>query len=243
MSTQKDRLAQLRRIQNPLGEVLSHIQYIKGDKGKSPTDEELLALIRPLLPTDADLLTLIKPLIPEKAADGHTPSKEELVSLIRPLIPQVQDGETPTKEQLIALIKPLIPKPVHGKPGISPPIEDILTEFRKRPINYAEIANAPDLTDLPKLIEFLKRGGFRGGEGSSTSAGGGFTQLAATETPNGVLTVFTFASATTQPSFVLSDNVWYKATTKAGTVNWTWNAGAKQATLTIPPTDDIGAVV
>lgn len=74
-------------------------------------------------------------------------------------------------------------------------------------------------------------------------SGGGFTPLAATETPNGSLTVFTFSTATAQPTYLVVDNVWMKATTKAGTVNWTWASGPKQATLTIPPADDIWGVV
>lgn len=71
----------------------------------------------------------------------------------------------------------------------------------------------------------------------------GFTMLTATETPNGILTVFTFSLASAQPSFIVVDNVWMQATTKAGTVNWTWNAGLKQATMTIPPSDDIFGIV
>lgn len=77
----------------------------------------------------------------------------------------------------------------------------------------------------------------------SFTTGGGFSTLAATETPNGTLAVFTFAAATAQPSFVVSDNVIMKATTKAGTVNWTWNSGTKKATLTVPPQDEIYAIV
>lgn len=77
--------------------------------------------------------------------------------------------------------------------------------------------------------------------GAGSSTGGGFTALSATETPNGVLKVFTFASATAQPSYLVVDNVWMKAVTKSGTVNWTWLG--TQATLTIPPVDDIWGVV
>jgi hypothetical protein len=75
------------------------------------------------------------------------------------------------------------------------------------------------------------------------AASAGFTTLAATETPNGSATVFTFSSATAQPSFIVADNVWLRATTKSGTVNWTWNGGTKKATLTIAPQDEIFAIV
>lgn len=80
-------------------------------------------------------------------------------------------------------------------------------------------------------------------EATTPSGGAGFTQLTATETPDGTITVFTFAAASAKPSFIIVDNVWMKATTKSGAVNWTWNAGAKQATLTVPPNEDIVGVV
>ena len=77
---------------------------------------------------------------------------------------------------------------------------------------------------------------------SGTGGGGGFTTLQPTETPNGVLTVFTFSTATGQPTFIVSDNAMMQAVTKSGTVNWTWNNGALQATMTIPPQDDIEGI-
>lgn len=85
-----------------------------------------------------------------------------------------------------------------------------------------------------------------GGQANVAITGGGGTGISvlnSTETPNGILTVFTFAGAAAQPSFLVSDNVWMRATTKGGTIQWTWNAGAKTATLTIPPVDEIFAIV
>lgn len=73
----------------------------------------------------------------------------------------------------------------------------------------------------------------------SNSGGAGFTTLLPTETPNGARTTFTFATATGQPTFIVSDNALMQATTKSGTINWTWNGGLTQATMTIPPQDDI----
>jgi hypothetical protein len=66
-------------------------------KGDTPTNEELLKLIVPLIPKIRQ---------PE---DGHTPTDEELLGLIKPLIPKVKNGETPTDERLLDLIRPLIP--------------------------------------------------------------------------------------------------------------------------------------
>jgi hypothetical protein len=70
----------------------------------------------------------------------------------------------------------------------------------------------------------------------------GVTELAATETPDGSTTVFTFAAASAQPRYIVADNVWQKATTKSGTINWTWNSGTKQTTLSVTPQDDIYAI-
>lgn len=79
-------------------------------------------------------------------------------------------------------------------------------------------------------------------EYDGSSSGGGFTRRTASETPNGVLVVFTFAAASAKPAYIVSDNVWMRDVTASGTVNWTWNSGAKQATLTIAPTDEIFAL-
>ncbi|MES2060215.1 MAG: hypothetical protein V4438_04260 [Patescibacteria group bacterium] len=66
-----------------------------GPQGEKPSEEELRAIIEPLI---------------EQPEDGHTPTESELLSLITPLIPDVEDGYTPSDEELLALIKPLIPK-------------------------------------------------------------------------------------------------------------------------------------
>lgn len=80
-------------------------------------------------------------------------------------------------------------------------------------------------------------------EATTPSSGSGFTQLTATETPDGAITVFTFAAASAKPSYLIVDNVWMRATTKSGAVNWTWDSINKKATLTIPPNEDIVGVV
>ena len=69
---------------------------VKGIKGDTPTDEQLVELIKPLIPE------------PLKGEDGESPTDEKLVSLITPLIPEPKNGETPTDDRLIGLIKPLI---------------------------------------------------------------------------------------------------------------------------------------
>lgn len=101
-------------------------------------------------------------------------------------------------------------------------------------------------TKLARRINFTGATVTHNADGSTTVAvngGGGFTELSATETPNAVVKIFTFSAASAQPSYLVVDNVWMKATTKAGTVNWTWSSGSKQATLTIAPVDDIYGIV
>lgn len=72
-----------------------------------------------------------------------------------------------------------------------------------------------------------------------TGGSGGFTSLPATGTVDGSNQSFTF---TQLPTYIVSDHLWYTATNKSGTTNWTWNAGALTATMTVPPVEDIFGV-
>lgn len=88
-----------------------------GEDGHTPTNEELLALIKPLIP---------------QIKDGATPTKQELLALIRPLIPVVENGTSPTDEELLGLIIPLIPQLPDMKPfigEISATIEQNLPQY------------------------------------------------------------------------------------------------------------------
>lgn len=69
----------------------------------------------------------------------------------------------------------------------------------------------------------------------------GIIQLDADETPDGVVTVFTFSTAIAEPAFVVVDGLMLRATSASGTVNWTWDGGLLQATMTVPPQDDVFA--
>jgi hypothetical protein len=232
MATQLEKLRALKASHDPTLAVLSHIQTLKGEKGDKG----------------------------DPGKDGQD-GKHFIGSQGIPGIPgrNGRDGKDGAPGHDV------VGKPGRdgkdGKDGISPSIDAIIKELKKMPISFKDIKDAPDLTDLPQLIKFLKAGGFRGGGDTITAganitvtranglttvaatSGGGFTTLLPTQTPNGVLNVFTFAAATAKPSFIIVDNAWQQATTKSGTVNWTWNAGAKQATFTVPPSDDVIGVV
>ena len=210
--------------------AMEKLQGAKGDKGDTPmkgtdyfTPEEIQAFLDYL---HAQVKDGVDGKDGEKGASGARGATGK-------------DGYTPVRgvdywtrqdiEELVAAVVSKLPKP------------SIKKEVAK-PISYKDLTDAPDVSDLPKLVAFLKAGGFRGGAGAASS-GGGFTTIVPTETPNGTLTVFTYPSATAQPSFINLDGAMQPATAKSGTIYWTWNAGAKQATCTVPPNDTATAIV
>lgn len=134
----------------------------KGDKGDKHTDEELLALIKPLIPkpvkgdkgdspTSEELLKLIRPLIPV-VEDGDDPTDEHLLELIKPLIAAIPipSPYRPTDAELQALIRPLIPKPVLTK-QIKQHTADEMATMLKGKISWE------DLKDRPNLETFMGR--------------------------------------------------------------------------------------
>lgn len=119
----------IERIAIKLAVKVADVQ--RGEPGHTPTKDELLALIKPLIP------------IVRNGIDGHTPTEEELLKLIKPLIPVIQDGKTPTQEELIALIKPLI---------ILPSTESLVEEAEKK-----LETNLPQLGEpIRDALEFLQ---------------------------------------------------------------------------------------
>lgn len=181
------------------------------------------------------------------------------------------DAEPVDERGILARVLALVPPPEKGEPG-EPGLAAEVDHDQLAEAMLAKIAErkipAEHVDGIGKIMERhwqRIRGqfpsGFSGGgdvvvAGSNvtitrltngqrqiSASSGSLTTLAATETPNSVLTVFTFASAAAQPSYIRADNVWMKATSASGTVNWTWNAGAKQATMAVAPQDDIEAIV
>jgi len=131
---------------------------IKGDDGHTPTDKELLNLIKPLIPV---------------VKDGKTPTSEEILALIKPLIPQVKDGATPTREELLSLIMPLIPEPIQGEQGkdgkeIEP------EEISKKLNTLEEKVEMKVIKGLKAYLKKLETNIFY--KGSGKSGGGGMGQ-------------------------------------------------------------------
>jgi hypothetical protein len=133
------------KIEDAIPNFTELLKRIKGDKGDSPSKEELLDLIKPLIPQ------------PE---NGKTPTKQELLDLITPLIPKVKDGKSPTKEDLLKIIKPLIPK--ISTEEIKQDVYDELSEEVKSLIpNRLEIEKGIKesiIEELPNMGEIFRDG-------------------------------------------------------------------------------------
>lgn len=163
-------------------------------------------------PTEKQLLSLIKPLIP-KVRDGETPSDERLRSLIEPLIPVVKDGETPSDEKLLHLIRQIMPKvKLPSKEDFIP----MMTELIERAVEKLTPAIIKGILEkLPKQ----SLGG--GGSGDFVGAGDGVSittnavgrKIISVSPPlipvglvNGLNATFT---VTAEPKYVISDGATY----------------------------------
>lgn len=187
------------------------------------------------------------------------------------LIPPVQHGKDADESLILRKLTAKIPPPREGPPGKNAVIDHealakkvaqkLKTDIKLKPEHIEGLGEMME-SYWKKVRAQSKSGIMRGGGdtvlagtgititrdsvGRSTIAstgGGGFSTLDATETPDGINVVFTFSTASAKPSYIVADGVWTKATGKNGQVNWTWNAGAKQATLNVAPISDIYAIV
>ena len=119
---------------------LEGVEFIKGNKGDSPTDEHLLSLIKPLI------------IIPDPIAGepGKTPTSEELLALIRPLIPKLKNGETPSDEKILSLIATLLPPVKDFELDTPQEVRDKLESLKK-----GSKLSINAIEDLAKIIEDL----------------------------------------------------------------------------------------
>jgi hypothetical protein len=70
----------------------------------------------------------------------------------------------------------------------------------------------------------------------TSASASGLNLLTAIGTVNGSNTQFTFTSL---PTVIVSDGAMYQQTNSIGQTVWSWNAGTKTVTMTIPPQSDI----
>lgn len=150
-------------------------QALKGDDGDTPTDDQLRALIIPLIPP------------PKKGDDGKSPTREELLALIRPLIPPAKNGETPTDQRLLALITPLIPS---MDEDISDTPDEVVGKVNaaEAKVRQAAIAGLPE--DLARIRREIAKSG-KGGGGGGVGGGMGNWQHETNNTSSATTTVTT----------------------------------------------------
>lgn len=144
---QKERLAEYRRQQNPFGDVLSHIQYVKGDKGDKGDQGE-----QGVPGNDgADGQTIIGPQ-GEKGERG-APGRDGADGVDGKNGKDGKDGK-------------------NGKDGqdADPQVTADIVLSQITTSNKLKVEHIDGLPKtLSQLINFLKIGGFRGGAGSSTA--------------------------------------------------------------------------
>lgn len=115
---------------------------------------------------------------------------------------------------------------------------------RGEALTSAEVTAVENLVALgttPAGQALIKTGPTTFSNSGSSGGGGGFTALSATGSRNGINTVFVF-STSTQPSYIVSDGVWYTALDDNGSTQWSWSTGSKQATMIIPPNSSLFGV-
>ncbi len=164
-----------------------------GNDGKTPTREELIEIIEPLIPAPIPGQTIDEEKVINKIL-------KQIPPLVEPLIPTVKDGKpgapgkdgkAPTKKELRELIKSLIPAPIPGKPGqdgttdspfeIKKKLESLKNEYR---------LDASAIKGLDKYIIQI----------STRPRGGGTSTGSGTVGPGTINEIAYFNSATTVAS-------------------------------------------
>lgn len=206
----------------------------KGDKGDTPTKEEIVSIVQRLLPnvvTEHLISTIVNQL--PKPKEGKTPTKEELLDIIEPLVPQIdieslRDDVTNTVLKRLPLIEKSIVEKIEKKPKKKASVQDIdgleqtLSAFRNQLANgYLHGGGVPSLTAGTGITLTPKSDG--GFIVTSTGGVGAWVILAA----DGTTTTFSVAS---QPTDVNSDGAILLLNN-----GYTYNSGAGTITFTNAP--------
>lgn len=236
----------------------------KGDKGDTPSNQEILSLILPFLQdklSDQNLIYLLQPFISDLKGK-YIPTKEELLAIINPLISEIENGETPIKgvdypdeKQIQEYIKTILKEELSDlEKKTNDTIETAISKkkFTSKHIDGLEQTISARFNQLKAQGGYLHGGGVPSLTAGSnitltqksdggyivTSTGGsgsGFQQPTG-GTVDGLNTVFVFAQA---PNVIVVDGIPKQKLQSDGvTTNWT---GTTTITLTIAPNYDIFA--
>lgn len=168
----------LEEMQREATETFQSIKQIqKGDKGESGRDGIGIDGKDGATPTREELIALIQPLIP-KIKDGHTPTREEMAEMMKPLLP----NEYLIMEKVLTQIK--LPE----SPTAEAIADLVLEKLKDKKFTVEEIEGLQNiLNTLNRNIAELKGRKLQGGGGGGGMSEPQHEQFAC----NGVLTSFT----------------------------------------------------
>lgn len=205
-----------------------------GKDGKTYTKEELEKIIKPLIPEpiagedgmDADTEEVFQKIIRDLPSIGtYWRDGLELLQGAERLDISAIDGIEELKQEILETAKGY--RVIGGQQGLRMFISGVKLGL----IQSLNIVAGTGMT-----IVYSKLNGQDTVTFSSTGSAGGFTELVATGTVNSVNTSFTFTAV---PSYIVADGVWFKATNKNGSVNWT-NVGLTITMVNAPAFDIFG---
>jgi hypothetical protein len=235
----------LEEMSNKLPEtaLLKRIEAVKGDDGMDADEEEIIERVVEVVlgqipapedgktPTEEELISLIKPLIPKpiKGDKGDDADEHRICQKIMKAIQLPKDGKTPTKEELIDLIRPLIPKVKDGSPDTG---EQIIDKINGAPA-YKMIP-ASRISGLPRESRkpFILKGA---GSDGATSSDNFADDEVPTGSVDGINTTFVLAQT---PSPASSVKVFQNGTKRTLATDYTFS-GMTITFLVAPETGDI----
>ncbi len=236
-------------------------EHTKNEAARAAAHEEKMKELDAVIERGTNKINNLR--VPAKGDPGKHADEKAIEERVLARIPVPKDGESPDAKDVAQIVTDMLAAEKEDPIDAQDIVEQVIGEITKKKILKPDHIDGLS-KNLQQFASQLKPGmGYVHGGGITrltagtnitivkltdgsyriTAAGGGFTALTATETPNGVRTVFTFAGASAQPTYMRVDGTLTKATSASGTVNWTWNAGLKQATLVIPAQDDIDGIV
>lgn len=115
--------------------------------GHTPTEEELLALIRPLIPSESKAV-----------------SQEAIREMIREIMPKIEDGKPMSEEEIVAIVEPIMAELKKNDAGEDPQLEDRIGNLEKQIKTMIQIPSGKG--KKPKYLH---------GGGDTVLAGSGIT--------------------------------------------------------------------